>query len=76
MFHSVDPVSGKYIVPKLDDGTWWEFDEIAEHWAQITHMQGALEFHVPIPECGVILFFDHHYENRHTYLYRHALPPA
>ena len=75
--HSCDPQSGRYIVTNLDDQTWWELDAQADSWAQITDMQGTptldsgATFHVPIPECGVILYFDHYAENRTVYLYRH-----
>jgi hypothetical protein len=29
-------------------------------------------FHVPLPHCGVTLFFGHFYDERDTWLYRHS----
>jgi hypothetical protein len=76
--HSCDPQSGRYVVSNLDDYTWWEFDAQTDQWGQIQNMQGeppnleqGATFHVPIPDCGVILYFNHYSENRTVHLYRH-----
>jgi hypothetical protein len=78
--HSVDPVSVKFTVTNTDAQSWWEFDPIADSWTEISDMQGKPElnstFHVPIPECGVIVYFDHYHEKRNAYLYRHSAVPS
>jgi hypothetical protein len=76
-FHSVDPVSGKFIVTKRADDSFWEFDMDQDQWTQITDTSGpkpqlsASAFHVSIPECGVILYFIHNSDTREVFLYRH-----
>ncbi len=78
--HSVDTASGKFIVTQYDDQSWWEYDPIADSWTAISDMKNKPElnstFHVPIPECGVILYFDHYNERRNAYLYRHSAAAA
>jgi hypothetical protein len=78
--HSVDTASGAFIVTNTDDQSWWEFDPVADTWTGISDMSNTPElnstFHVPIPECGVLLYFDHYHERRNAYLYRHSTAPA
>jgi hypothetical protein len=81
--HCLDPISGKYIVNNRKDNNWWEFDIAADEWTSITTLMNAAPdfadaqawsmdsvFQVPVPECGVILFFSHYGEHRTVYVYR------
>jgi hypothetical protein len=75
---AADPITGAFVVVRLDDGSFWEMDVMADAWTPITDMQdlptftGGARFQVPIPECGAILYFDHYHDTRRVYLYRHG----
>jgi hypothetical protein len=76
--HAADPVTGRFVVATWESSpTWWEFDAVADRWTALESLRGVPSFmgsvfQVPIPECGVILYFDHYYDERNVYLYRHA----
>jgi hypothetical protein len=79
--HSVDPVSGKYLVIN-NDAELYEFDINAGTWTPVTEsinsplntfsMNATLQFHVPIPELGVIMFVQEFYSEERVYLYKHS----
>lgn len=75
-FQAYDAVSGKFIVTKRADSSFWEYDMMEDQWTQITNATGPAPtfggggFQVSIPECGVILYFVHHNASRSVYLFR------
>ncbi len=90
---SNDPISGNFIVTDLSTGAWWQYSVTTDAWTQLTTLKNAPnfggyngrgssnQFHVPIPDYGVILYFDHKTNPSTVYLYKHAeknstsLPP-
>jgi hypothetical protein len=72
--------AGLITVTNTDEQSWWEYDPLVDSWTAITDMKDKPElnstFHVPISECGVILYFDHYSERRNAYLYRHSTARA
>lgn len=74
--NTCDPVSGNGLVYNLATDLWWELDMAADTWSQVTDMAPkfslAFPFHVPIPEYGVILVFNHASSAKYAYLYKHA----
>jgi len=78
--HTCDPVSGNFLV--YDHGTdlWYELDMADDTWSQVTDMTPKFalnnSFHVPIPEYGVILVFDHASSAKFVYVYKNAAPTA
>lgn len=75
---AVDPVSGNFLVGDTEVARWWEYQPLTDTWTEIDDMTDHPDmsnhsvFHVPLPHCGVTLFFGHYYENRDTWLYRHS----
>jgi hypothetical protein len=75
---SVCPVSGKHIVTRFSDNTWWEFDPFADKWTQITNASGAptrsklYGIQVPISDHGIILYAFGHSGPTEVFLYKHT----
>ena len=75
---SVDPISGRFLVGDTEAGQWWEYDPIGDVWTEIDDMidlpsmASRSVFHVPLPHCGVTLFFGHYWDERDVWLYRHS----
>lgn len=70
-----DPATGNIVVHHFDTDQWWELDLAAGQWSQIEMAAPGFignRFHVPLPHCGVTMFFDHYWENRVIHLYRHG----
>jgi hypothetical protein len=81
--HTCDPVSGNFLVYIRSAQIWYEYNPVTDTWSRITDMLPVFSFgttadlfHVPIPEYGVILFFDFSWPSKSIYLYRHAVPAA
>jgi hypothetical protein len=78
--HTCDPVSGNFLV--YDHGTdlWYELDMADNTWSQVADMTPKFalnnSFHVPIPEYGVILVFDHASSAKYVYVYKHTAASA
>lgn len=76
--HAYEPISGNFLVHDIEADVFYEFDPVADTWTRIDDMvdrparTDGTRFQVPIPDCGVVLFFDHYREQRHVYLYRHG----
>ncbi len=75
---SVDPISGRFLVGNPETSTWWEYDPAGDTWTMLDdmidtpNMANHSVFHVPLPHCGVTLFFGHYWEQRQVWLYRHS----
>ncbi|MEM9073641.1 MAG: hypothetical protein AAGE52_34445 [Myxococcota bacterium] len=76
--HAYEPVSGNFLVHDIDADVFYEFDPVADTWTRIDDMVDrpsftrGTRFQVPIPDCGVVLFFEHYRDVRNVYLYRHG----
>jgi hypothetical protein len=74
--HTCDPVSGNFLVYDRTNNLWYELDMADNTWSQITDMTPKFSlnnsFHVPIPEYGVTLVFDHASSAKYVYVYKHA----
>jgi len=71
-----DPNSGKFLIQRRSNDSWWEYDILADRWAQISGMANKpnLEapFGVTIPELGVIMVFENYTSGAKAYIYKHA----
>ncbi len=79
---SVDPLNGKFLVYRMADKAWWEFDAGKDEWNRLSGLKsqpdlgGESLLQVPLPEYGVILIFRHYVSVREAFLYRHSLGAA